>query len=104
EKCAHPAVGDDRGTAGEPFEEAVGGLRCGHLVSFSVARHILPGSSPGRVWHLALAEQVAEASQGRFPQPLSMRSGTCPLPVASVPKTRSDALSGGEASQSTEFG
>src|SRR5918912_1538528 len=29
-----------------------------------------------------LCEQVAEASTGRFPQPLSMRSGSaCPLPL-----------------------
>src|SRR6266550_6599751 len=37
----------------------------------------------GRVWHLARLEQVAEASKGRFPQPLLMRAG--PLPVALFP-------------------
>src|SRR5579863_6628718 len=34
------------------------------------------GSASDRVWHHAPLEQVAEASQGRFPQPLSMRSRT----------------------------
>jgi glutamate-5-semialdehyde dehydrogenase len=41
-----------------------------------VSLDILPGLRPGRGWHLAPPEQVAEASQGRFPQPLSMWSGT----------------------------
>src|SRR5579863_7315863 len=34
------------------------------------------GSASDRVWHHAPLEQVAEASKGRFPQPLSMRSRT----------------------------
>jgi hypothetical protein len=42
----------------------------GNDVSF-VSLDILPGDCPAGVGTL-LAEQVAEASQGRFPQPLLM--------------------------------
>src|SRR6266576_6177052 len=42
-----------------------------------LARHIHPGSRPAGFGTLP-RKQVAEASQGRFPQPLSMRSGTLP--------------------------
>src|SRR5262249_8533660 len=54
-------------------------------VSFSVARHILPGSArPGLA--PCFAEQVAEASQGRFPRPLSMRSGHARVRSTSLAK------------------
>src|SRR5882672_2146104 len=52
-----------------------------------LARHIHPGSRPAGFGTLPRG-QVAEASKGRFPQPLSMRSGTLP---ASVPKYRQGA-------------
>ena len=49
-----------------------------------LARHIHPGSRPAGFGTLP-RRQVAEASPGRFPQPLSMRSGTLPpLPVRSI--------------------
>ena len=53
----------------EPLQEAVTGLRCGHFPSPSTSLDTSSGLPPGRVWHLARGGQVAEASQGRFPQP-----------------------------------
>src|SRR5689334_11321243 len=48
----------------------------------------LPRSTSPRLWHLAPTSvrrsQVAEASQGRGPQPLSMRSGVAPRPATTV--------------------
>ena len=54
-----------------------------HWRSPSVTLDILPGCRPAGVGTLRL-RQVAEASQGRFPQPLSMWSGTRPAPRASL--------------------
>ena len=49
----------------------------GTAISFQLARHIHPGACPAGFGTLP-RRQVAEASSGRFPQPLSMRSGTVP--------------------------
>ena len=90
EQRAHPPVADDHGPTLETIQKTVAGraLR-GHFVSFRLARHIHPGSRPAGFGTLP-RRQVAEASQGRFPQPLSMRSGTLP---ASVKKYRQGHLS-----------
>ena len=79
EQRAHPPVAHDHGPGLEAIQKTVAGLALGgHFASPSeLARHIHPGSRPAGFGTLP-RRQVAEASQGRFPQPLSMRSGTLP--------------------------
>ena len=61
-------------TIGGPFSRRSTN-RLGAATRVSLRSTSSRASRPGRAWHLALG-QVAEASQGRFPQPLSMRSGS----------------------------
>ena len=68
---AHAAVADDRRTVLEALDESV---RCSHWDLPSL--DILPGLTDPAGLGTLLWGQVAEASQGRFPQPLSMRSGS----------------------------
>ena len=63
-----------------------------------LARHIHPGFHPAGFGTLPRG-QVAEASQGRFPQPLSMRNGTLP-----ASETEYRRRSFRQAAKSTENG
>ena len=79
EQRAHPPVArrSRARSRGAPENGCGSGFGRALRVSFRLARHIHPGSRPAGFGTLP-RRQVAEASQGRFPQPLSMRSGTLP--------------------------
>src|SRR5919204_5695823 len=80
---------------------AVAGTTSSPFVLRSTSPELL--SQPGRAWHLARwTEQVAEASQGRFPRPLSMRGGTRPSPRSDC--TEKSSRGDGRSRQHGSFG
>ena len=81
---AHAAVADDRRPVPQALDEPVG---CCHSVSPSL--DILPGSSPGRAWHLALSRRL----------PRRRRAGS--LSLSRCGAGRAAPGSGGESSSCT---